>query len=1052
MSHIQIAAGLSGRPEINYLDRNWSPLIQNEYVASGEKLYLKYWKFLIFYRPDNTALPPVTTFLLYIFLLFSPLLMPSPSPAIVTLQKGEPPPQIALTEQEIRWISNHSKIRVANEMDWPPLDFVETGEPIGYSIDLIRLLAGKLGLALEFVNGVSWSELLEKGKRREIDLFPVIVNISERRNFLNFTRPYLSIAEGLYVSETLKDKTSFSQMSGFTIAMVKDHAFEAELRKRYPEIIIMELSSLLEGLKSVANGTADGVVATKAVADYLITAHGIVGLHYHSNAGRALQDTEQELSIGTRNDMPVLNGLMQKALDALTLEERQHLHEKWFSHQHPSSIGLTREELRWLAEHPIIRISNEMDWAPFDFMQDGRPAGYAMDMMDHIADMLGVHFEYVNGLEWPQLLERFRNPEQEDGIDVMSAIYKTDKRNAYALFTKSYYKNPPVIITRKDENDINSLNDLAGRRVALPKDYAISEILPKEVPTVLILSEIDGKAVRNPLEALKAVVNGKADAVVESSALLAYHIETNALPDLKIAAYPWFHHHDIRDMDLYAAVRKDWPLFHSILGKAMKHIRPEIRQTWVKRWIHSSQLETAPIIALTKAEKAWLSEKEQIIYCVDPNWMPYEHINEKGEYEGMVADYVALASERTGLPFRLYQTGSWSQTIDEMRRGACDIIAAATPTASRRKWLDFTRPHLESALVIALRSEELFIENIAAIQNKTIGVVKGYAHFDLIREQYPNLEIQEVTDVVDGLRRVAEGELFGFVDTVASIVHTIRREGLLDLKIGGRFDISLKLAFAMRKGEDPELLSVLDKVAASFSEPEKQEISSKWFSVKFERGIDYTLIWQIVAGGLIVIAFFVFWNRKLSAEKAKTQKAYEDLSVMRDQLEEKNIALEELSVTDKLTGIYNRMKLDSAVTEEIGRYERYKHPFGIILLDIDHFKSVNDTYGHQVGDKVLQEIARLLTTYTRKSDLVGRWGGEEFLIICPEIDNEKLTSLSEKLRRIIATHSFPIVSSQTASFGVASYKESESANTLIHRADQALYHAKNSGRNKVCLG
>ena len=978
--------------------------------------------------------------------------MPSPSRAIVTLQKGEAPPQIQLTEQEIRWMTKHSKIRVGNEMDWPPLDFVEKGEPMGYSIDLIRLLAGKLGLTLEFVNGVSWSELLEKGKQREIDLFPVIVNTSERRNFLDFTRPYLSIGESLYVSETLKNKKSFSEMDGFTVAMVKDHAFEAELKKRYPKIKLLEVSSLLEGLKSVANGNADGVVATKAVADYLITAHGILGLYYHSNAGRALLDTEQELSIGTRKDMPVLNGLMQKALDTMTLEERQTLHEKWFTHQQPSSIGLTKEEQRWLAKHPVIRISNELDWAPFDFMQDGRPAGYSIDMMDHIADILGVHFEYVNGLEWHQLLERFRNPEQEDGIDVMSAIYKTEKRKAYALFTRSYYKNPPAIITRTDENNINSLNDLAGRRVALPKDYAISDILPREIPNVIMVDEIDGKPVQSPLEALEAVVNGKADAVVESSALLAYHVETNALPDLKIAAYPWFRHHDIRDMNLYAAVRKDWPVFHSILEKAMRRIRPEDRQTWVKRWIHSSQLETTPQIAFTEAEKAWLSEKEQIIYCVDPNWMPYEHINDKGEYEGMVADYVALASERTGVPFRLYPTASWSQTLDGIKQGACDIIAAAAPTASRSNWLDFTQPHLESPLVIALRSEELFIENIAAIQDKTIGVVEGYAHIDLIHEQYPDLEIQEVKDVVDGLRRVAEGKLFGFVDTVASIVYSIRQEGLLDLKIGGRFDVSLKLAFAMRKGESRELLSILDKVAASFSEPEKQEISSKWFSVKFERGIDYTLLWQIVAVGISIIVFFVFWNRKLSAEKAKTQKAYEDLSVMRDQLEEKNVELEALSVTDKLTGLYNRVKLDSVIAEEIDRYERYKNPFGIILLDIDHFKLVNDTYGHQVGDKVLQEVARLLTTYTRKSDLVGRWGGEEFLIICPGIDKEKLISLSEKLRTIFESHPFPIVTSKTASFGAASYKESESVKTFIHRADEALYQAKNSGRNRVCVG
>ena len=922
-------------------------------------------------------------------------------------------------------------------MDWPPLDFVENGEPLGYSIDMIRLLADKLGLKLEFVNGASWSELLKKGKQREIDLFPVIVNTLERRDFLDFTLPYLSIGEGLYVSETLKNKKSFSDMDGHTIAIVKGHAFATELKKKYPKVKVLEVSYILEGLKSVANGIADGVVTTKAVADYLITAHGIWGLHYHSNAGRALQDTEQELSIGTRNDMPVLNSLMQKALDAVTQEERQILHEKWFVHQQPSSIGLTKEERQWLVEHPVIRVSNEMDWAPFDFMQKGRPAGYSIDMMDHIANILGVRFEYVNGLEWHELLDRFRNPDQEGGIDVMSAIYRTEERKAYALFTPPYYRNPPAIITRNDESDINTLRDLSGRRVALPQSYAISGILQKEVPGVVVVNEIDGEPIQNILTALKAVVSGKADAVVESSALLAYHIEDNALPNLKIAAYPWFRHHDIRDMDLYAAVRNDWPIFHSILGKAMKHIRPEVRQTWVKRWIYLAQLGAPPIIAFTPKEKNWLSSKEEIIYCVDPNWMPYERINKKGEYQGMVADYVALVGKRMGVPFQLHPTASWTQSLDEMKRGSCDIIAATSPTASRREWLDFTQPYLEFPLVIALRSEELFIENFATIQGKTIGAVKDYAHIDLIHSQYPNLNIQAVENVEDGLRRVANNEIFGFVDTVASIGYAIRQEGL-DLKIGGRSDIALDLAFAMRKGESPELLSALDKVVASFSESEMNEITNKWFSIRFERGIDYSLLWKVVLGSTITILMVVLWNRKLVRLNKEIARAHEEV--------------ERLSITDQLTELPNRRHIDDIIRREMLRFKRYERSFSLVLIDIDNFKSVNDKYGHIVGDNVLMEFAKVLSDDVRQSDIVGRWGGEEFILLCPETGLEQAADLARLIKERVSKHDFPIIGHKTASFGVSSLDEDDTEIDLLRRADNALYQAKEDGGNQVRLG
>lgn len=141
--------------------------------------------------------------------------------------------------------------------------------------------------------------------------------------------------------------------------------------------------------------------------------------------------------------------------------------------------------------------------------------------------------------------------------------------------------------------------------------------------------------------------------------------------------------------------------------------------------------------------------------------------------------------------------------------------------------------------------------------------MKDYAHIDLIQAQYPNLKIKEVERVEEGLRGVARNELFGFVDTVATIGYAIRQEGLLDLKIGGRFDIALKLAFAIRKGESPELQSLLNKVVASFSDVEKHKLTSKWFSVKFERGIDYSLLWKVVIGSIIIILVVMLWNRQL---------------------------------------------------------------------------------------------------------------------------------------------------------------------------------------------
>ena len=159
--------------------------------------------------------------------------------------------------------------------------------------------------------------------------------------------------------------------------------------------------------------------------------------------------------------------------------------------------------------------------------------------------------------------------------------------------------------------------------------------------------------------------------------------------------------------------------------------------------------------------------------------------------------------------------------------------------------------------------------------------------------------------------------------------------------------------------------------------------------------------------------------------------------------------IEELSITDRLTGLYNRLKLDELLSLYVNIAHRHKTPFSTIMLDIDKFKSVNDTYGHQVGDTLLQEIATILKTNLRLEDSVGRWGGEEFLILLPNTTQEGAAVLAEKLRTAIEHTAFSTVGKRTASFGVASYVEADDAKTIVGRADEALYRAKEKGRNRV---
>lgn len=133
----------------------------------------------------------------------------------------------------------------------------------------------------------------------------------------------------------------------------------------------------------------------------------------------------------------------------------------------------------------------------------------------------------------------------------------------------------------------------------------------------------------------------------------------------------------------------------------------------------------------------------------------------------------------------------------------------------------------------------------------------------------------------------------------------------------------------------------------------------------------------------------------------------------------------------------------------VQEFKRYKMAFSIIIVDIDDFKKVNDTYGHDIGDYVLQNISEVLKQNIRICDVVGRWGGEEFVIICENTNLEQVYIVAEHLRQIIENKVFDVVGSKTISLGIAQFGESDTINTIFKRADNSLYVAKNSGKNKV---
>jgi diguanylate cyclase (GGDEF)-like protein len=230
----------------------------------------------------------------------------------------------------------------------------------------------------------------------------------------------------------------------------------------------------------------------------------------------------------------------------------------------------------------------------------------------------------------------------------------------------------------------------------------------------------------------------------------------------------------------------------------------------------------------------------------------------------------------------------------------------------------------------------------------------------------------------------------------------------------------------------------------------------------FHSNMVYSRIDILTLGLYLIALYFILDNYETIKEEQKQQleklNAYleEEINQRTMELQKTNEelmiekqSLKALSSTDQLTGLCNRYKLEELFEFERSQSLRYKTDLSIMLIDIDHFKSINDNYGHNAGDIVLKELALTLKKSIRNSDVAVRWGGEEFIVITPKTTLEQAQQLAETIRYIMKSTSYSEIGHLTASIGVASFEENDSLKSLVQRADSALYRAKKLGRDNV---
>lgn len=679
---------------------------------------------------------------------------------------------------------------------------------------------------------------------------------------------------------------------------------------------------------------------------------------------------------------------------------------------------LSDAERAFLTRHPVITLGTDRSWAPYVLLDDdGHISGYDQAILTAVNQLTGANFQLTTG-RWDDIQHQALNRQ----IDGLSTVTANDQRRRYLSFSTPYLTlQRAVFVPTGNPLAINSRADLAGKTVAIQRGNMADVALARQFSGLQVL-EVDQVS-----ELFSALASGRADIIFGNGATF-YIANRLGMPYMQTAFAL------DEQLTLSFAVRNDWPEALAILNKGLAALPAHEKIRLQAQWFSPTTTPDKRHAGLSPEEQQ-LIRQTTIKLCVSKNWLPFEGITRQGQHLGEVADLVRLLEQQLELNIQRIPSPNFSAITERLKSRQCDMVAALTPTAARAEYLNFTLPLIISPVVLATRLDQFFMRDLRqAIPGNRFAVVKDSATLSLLRTRYPGIQLVEVANAAQGLELVSAQQIFGFIGALDVIAYQVKAQHFLNLKISASLTDQYQLAIGVRN-DWPQWIPILNKALQAIPANERRAIHTRWSGVQYTPQTDYRWLAATAVIITITVLLLIYRNRIISGYNTR--------------LRQLNEQLEQQARTDQLTGLANRYLLNQELQREVASAERFHEIFSLVLLDIDHFKQINDHYGHQQGDAVLSQVSRLMQTRCRSSDILGRWGGEEFLLICPQTRLDDANQLAEQLRRVIEQQLIDQQVSVTLSAGVAEFIPGEPLHEMMRRLDQALYQAKHSGRNQV---
>ncbi len=437
-------------------------------------------------------------------------------------------------------------------------------------------------------------------------------------------------------------------------------------------------------------------------------------------------------------------------------------------------------------------------------------------------------------------------------------------------------------------------------------------------------------------------------------------------------------------------------------------------------------------VILNKLENNYV-KNNKFSLLINKNNRPFSYFD-NNQITGIEVDLLKLISKKIDVKYNIIEKPKNPLIFNNLKTNSVHLEFNYSIDQVNLSKTIYSKPLIKIPMGIATSHDKNIITNLSILKGQKLAILKNSHIYKELKSKYNYIDFILVDTKKEAFSLIYKEKVFGFIDNILSLSHHMIKEKLSTVKISGTLPYNLEVRVSTNK-ENFVLIDVINKMIPLIKSEEREEIAKKYQLIIFEKINDYSWIYKYIFPLLLAILLILVINSKMRKEIRKRKNAEE--------------ALKDYANRDSLTKIYNRAKIDSVIEKEIKDFKILKEPFSIIFFDIDDFKLINDNFGHIKGDNVLIKISSLVTVNIRGTDIIGRWGGEEFIIILPKTTSDKAFVFANNLRELISNNNFDINKPLTISVGISEYSENDTKKDLIKRADEAMYYVKKQGKNAV---